>query len=52
MLQLMPRVFLPYFDQQQINAAIDIYEKIISSVPVYLLQCRPIRKLWSWFMNA
>lgn len=39
----MPRVFLPYFDQRMMNQALSVYEKIIDSVPVYLLQCRPDR---------
>jgi hypothetical protein len=42
--RLMPRVFLPYFDQNMMNKALSIYEKIIRSVPVYLLQCRPDRE--------
>lgn len=41
MLHFLPRVFLPYFDQNQMIKAMDIYEKIIAHVPVYLLQCRP-----------
>ncbi|MFZ3102545.1 MAG: hypothetical protein WA131_08360 [Desulfitobacteriaceae bacterium] len=40
-LRLLPRVFLPYFDQTLMDKSISIFEKIISAVPVYLLQCRP-----------
>lgn len=40
-LKLMPRVFLPYFDENLMNIAITTFEKIIVSVPIYLLKCRP-----------
>ena len=40
-LRLMPRVFLPYFDAKMMDKSISIFEKIIATVPVYLLQCRP-----------
>ncbi len=40
-LKFMPRAFLPYFNQEYMNTAMDIFEKIVSSVPVYLLKCRP-----------
>ncbi|MEN6325884.1 MAG: hypothetical protein ABFD18_06725 [Syntrophomonas sp.] len=40
-LQLMPRVFLPYFDKNMMNLACDTFERIVSSVPVFILQCRP-----------
>ncbi|SDI00789.1 hypothetical protein SAMN05443529_12428 [Desulfosporosinus hippei DSM 8344] len=40
-LGVMPRVFLPYFDQTMMIKAMGIFERIISTVPVYLLQCRP-----------
>lgn len=40
-LRLMPRAFLPYFDHNLMNEALNIFETIISEVPVYLLQCRP-----------
>ena len=39
--KLMPRVFLPYYDEDMMNKACDVFEKIISLVPVYLLECRP-----------
>ncbi|EGW38456.1 hypothetical protein [Desulfosporosinus sp. OT] len=43
-LKLMPRVFLPYFDQNFMDKAMTIFENIITSVPVYLLKCRPDRE--------
>lgn len=43
-LRLMPRAFLPYFDEEMMNMACIVFEKIISSVPVYLLKCRPDRE--------
>lgn len=39
--KLMPRVFLPYFDQDMLSKTMTIFEKVISRVPVYLLKCRP-----------
>lgn len=39
--KLMPRVFLPYFDQNMMSKTITVFEQIISLVPVYVLQCRP-----------
>lgn len=39
--RLLPRVFLPYFDQNMMRLAMGIFERIILSVPIYLLQCRP-----------
>lgn len=43
-LKLMPRVFLPYFDQNLMRKTMDIFANILKSVPVYLLQCRPDRE--------
>jgi hypothetical protein len=40
-LNFMPRAFLPYFNQKFMNTAMDIFERIVSTVPVYLLKCRP-----------
>lgn len=40
-LKLMPRAFLPYFDQTMMHKTLDILENIFSRVPVYLLKCRP-----------
>jgi len=40
-LSFMPRVFLPYFDESFMKQAMSIFEKIVVSVPVYLLKCRP-----------
>lgn len=42
--RLMPRVFLPYYDKVMMNKACDVFERIISMVPVYLLKCRPDRE--------
>lgn len=39
--RLMPRAFLPYFDNDLLNNGLNTLEKIIAAVPVYLLQCRP-----------
>ena len=39
--RVLPRVFLPYFDQGLMGRALENFEKIVGSVPVYLLQCRP-----------
>lgn len=43
-LKLMPRVFLPYFEQCLMHKALDVFEKIVRSVPIFLLQCRPERE--------
>lgn len=40
-IKLMPRIFMPYFDQVHMNKAMDIFEQIVSSVPIYFLKCRP-----------
>ncbi|MCX7709017.1 MAG: hypothetical protein N2484_04140 [Clostridia bacterium] len=42
-LHLMPRCFLPYFDRDLLNTAIGHLERVISSVPVYKLKCKPDR---------
>lgn len=39
--KLLPRVFLPYYDEDMMNKACDVFERIISRVPVYLLKCKP-----------
>lgn len=39
--KFMPRFFLPYFDSVLMNLAIKTFDQMISSVPVYLLKCRP-----------
>lgn len=39
--KLLPRVFLPYFDQNMVSICMNSFEKIMVSVPIYLLQCRP-----------
>jgi hypothetical protein len=38
---LMPRCFMPYFDQEMMNEAMDTLERLINDVPIYLLKCRP-----------
>lgn len=40
-LNLIPRCFIPYFNKDFIDTAMTVFEKIILSVPVYLLKCRP-----------
>ena len=37
----LPRFFLPYFDQHMLEQALTICSDILSSVPIYLLRCRP-----------
>jgi len=39
--RFLPRCFLPYHDTQFMKAALAIFEKVISRVPVYLYSCRP-----------
>jgi hypothetical protein len=39
--RVLPRVYLPYFDESLMNRALKNFEMIVESVPVYLLQCRP-----------
>ncbi len=41
LVNLLPRLFLPYYDNQMMNIATSFSEKIISSTPVYMLECRP-----------
>ncbi len=36
----MPHIFLPHWDSECLDKAIDTFEKIISTVSVYLLECR------------
>ena len=38
---LLPRCFLPYFDERLMTLAINNLSSIIASTPVYLLKCRP-----------
>lgn len=40
-IRLMPRCFLPYFDDHLMETATNIVEQIIETTPVYLLECRP-----------
>lgn len=39
--RLMPRTFLPYFDRDLMNKALNVLEKIVFNVPIYLLKCKP-----------
>lgn len=41
---VMPRCFLPYFDEELMKKAYDVLEKIIEKIPIYHLQCRPDRE--------
>ena len=38
---LLPRCFLPYYDKELMKKAMDLFESMISKVPVYMLKCRP-----------
>ncbi len=38
---VMPRCFLPYFDEKLMEKAYMILEKILKEVPVYYLKCKP-----------
>lgn len=38
---LMPHIFLPHWDNDCLNKALDTYDKLIGKVPVWLLECRP-----------
>ncbi|MCX8128619.1 MAG: hypothetical protein N3I35_00775 [Clostridia bacterium] len=42
--RLMARCFLPYFDNNMMNLAMDSFERIVAATPVYLLKCRPDRQ--------
>lgn len=39
--KLMPRVFLPYHNKDMLQLAITNVEAIITSVPIFLLKCKP-----------
>jgi len=39
--KLLPRCFLPYFDENMMNTAVDTFNRLLDKVPVYLLNCRP-----------
>lgn len=41
---LLPRFLLPYYDNNLLEKAMDVFDRIISSTPVYLLKCRPDRE--------
>lgn len=38
---LLPRCFLPSFDKEMMNIAVNTFTSLINIVPVYLLECRP-----------
>ncbi len=38
---VMPRLLLPYHDSAMMELSLSLFEKIVSSVPVYKLKCRP-----------
>lgn len=37
----LPHIFLPHWDKECMNNALDTFEKILQKVPVVLLECRP-----------
>ena len=37
---LMPHIFLPHWDEAAVGKALDTLDKLMSEVPVYLLECR------------
>ncbi len=39
--RLMPRFFLPYFDDKMMGNAYDFIEKLLQTTPIYQLACRP-----------
>ncbi|QAA34511.1 hypothetical protein [Clostridium manihotivorum] len=39
--RLMPRCFLPYYDRDLMNIAMNNLENLLRLVPVYLLKCKP-----------
>jgi len=39
--RLVPRCFLPFFDEHLMARALDNIGAVIERVPVYLLKCRP-----------
>lgn len=41
---VMPRCFLPYFDEELMKKAYIALDKILIKIPIYHLQCRPDRE--------
>jgi len=41
---VMPRCFLPYFDEELMKKAYEVLENIIYKIPIYHLKCRPDRE--------
>lgn len=39
--KMMPRCFLPYFDEKLMEKAYIVIEKLLNTIPIYFLQCRP-----------
>lgn len=39
--KLLPRCFLPYYDKVLMSMGINTFDRIVSSTPVYLLECTP-----------
>lgn len=37
----MPHIFLPHWDKDCLGKALDTFNKLLNTVPVYLLECRP-----------
>ncbi len=37
----MPHIFFPHWDKICLNNALDVFDKLLKSVPVWLLECRP-----------
>lgn len=39
--RLLPQCYIPFYNRKMCEMAMETFETIVSSVPVYLLQCRP-----------
>ena len=37
----LPHVFLPHWDQECLELALDTYDQVLASVPIWFLKCRP-----------
>lgn len=38
---ILPHVFLPHWDKDCLNKALDTFDRLLKNVPVFLLECRP-----------
>jgi hypothetical protein len=38
---LLPRAFLPYWDEDLLDLALQTINALVDRVPIYALQCRP-----------